>query len=300
MDGILIIDKPAGPTSHDIVAKVRKIFGTKRVGHTGTLDPFATGVLVILIGQATRLLQFLEKDIKEYEAVMRFGAETDTGDLTGTVIRKWQADDEINNILQNINWQEIAARFHGVTLQTPPMYSAKKIAGKKLYELARRGTEIERQPIAITIDEISITPIAVGSRTTEALLRVRCSAGTYIRTLAEDIGRAIGVGAFLSSLRRTRAGRFTLPDAVSIETLAAAESPRVFLRPMDDAVSHLPYFQLSTNRIAPTRSGMPTRTGSGIFAADEWVRMIGDDGRLVALGRFDKDEKILQPRIVFS
>lgn len=300
MDGILIIDKPAGPTSHDIVAKVRKIFGTKRVGHTGTLDPFATGVLVILVGQATRLLQFLEKDIKEYEAVMRFGAETDTGDLTGNVIRAWKADDEINNILQNLDWQELAARFHGETLQTPPMYSAKKIAGKKLYELARGGIEIERQPISITIDEISITPIAAGPQTAEALLRVRCSAGTYIRTLAEDIGRAIGVGAYLTSLRRTRAGRFTLADAVSVETLEAAESPRAFLRPMEEAVSHLPYFQLATNRIAPTRSGMPTRTGSRIFAADEWVRMIGDGGRLVALGRFDKDEKILRPRIVFS
>lgn len=300
MDGILIVDKPGGPTSHDVVAKIRRIFGVKRVGHTGTLDPFATGVLVVLIGQATRLLRFFEKDKKEYEAIIRFGAETDTGDLTGRAISKSKTEEEITQILQQADWYGLAAKFRGKIKQVPPMYSAKKIAGQKLYELARNGIEIQRRAVEITIDEISLTPMVADRCTPEAELRVRCSAGTYIRTLAEEIGRAVGIGAHLSSLRRTRAGSFSLQDAVRMEILTAAREPARFVRPMEEAVKHLPLFQLEPNRVAPTRSGMPTRAILDAFAADEWIRMIDQDGRLVALGRFDANEKLVRPRIVFN
>ncbi|MER3429646.1 MAG: tRNA pseudouridine(55) synthase TruB [Blastocatellia bacterium] len=300
MDGILIVDKPGGPTSHDVVARIRRIFGVKRVGHTGTLDPFATGVLVVLIGQATRLLRFFEKDKKEYEAIIRFGAETDTGDLTGRAISKSKTEEEITQILQQADWYGLAAKFRGKIKQVPPMYSAKKIAGQKLYELARNGIEIQRRAVEITIDEISLTPMVADRCTPEAELRVRCSAGTYIRTLAEEIGRAVGIGAHLSSLRRTRAGSFSLQDAVRMEILTAAREPARFVRPMEEAVKHLPLFQLEPNRVAPTRSGMPTRAILDAFAADEWIRMIDQDGRLVALGRFDANEKLVRPRIVFN
>src|SRR5688572_26958724 len=149
MDGILIIDKPAGLTSHDVVARLRRILKTKRIGHTGTLDPFATGVLVMLVNRATRLAQFLDKDRKEYEAIVRFGFETDTGDRTGRQKAKGErqnfSDEEFENALKD---------FHGEIAQMPPMYSAKKVDGKKLYELARKGIEIERQPVAVTIYEL--------------------------------------------------------------------------------------------------------------------------------------------------
>src|SRR5829696_6306205 len=147
MDGILIIDKPAGFTSHDVVAKVRRILKTKRVGHTGTLDPFATGVMVVLVGKATRLAQFVDKDEKEYEAVIRFGSETDTGDVTGMQSAEcaMQSHDVID-MLAAADWEDVMSKFRGETSQVPPMYSAKKIAGKKLYEHARRGEVIEREP----------------------------------------------------------------------------------------------------------------------------------------------------------
>jgi tRNA pseudouridine55 synthase len=155
-DGILIIDKPVEWTSHDVVGKLRKLLKTKRIGHTGTLDPFATGVLVMLVGQATRLAQFLDKDQKEYEATIRFGFETDTGDLTGEMRDEGQRmdDEEVAKVLSQTNWDEVFSHFRGEIEQTPPMYSAKKIEGKKLYELARKGIEIERKPVNITIYEL--------------------------------------------------------------------------------------------------------------------------------------------------
>src|SRR5215213_507659 len=200
MDGILIIDKPEGITSHDVVARCRRILRTKRIGHTGTLDPFATGVMVILVGKATRLAQFLDRDAKEYEALVRFGFETDTGDRTGT-----PKNSAISNFKFQISNEEIekALRdFRGEIFQTPPMYSAKKIEGKKLYELARKGIEIERQPVKITIYDLRLTNDELpknmndpGLAIWDLELKVSCSAGTYIRVLAEDIGRKLKTGA---------------------------------------------------------------------------------------------------------
>jgi len=223
MDGALIIDKPAGLTSHDVVARVRRIIGERRVGHTGTLDPFATGVLVVLVGRATRLAQFLSGAEKEYEATVRLGYATDTGDLTGT-----RVPDSFTTAAAEFHGEEVEtamASLRGDIEQTPPMYSAKKLGGRKLYELARRGEEVERQPVRITVSEFELSSkngsfLNLNSDgTTDLQVRVVCSAGTYIRTLAEDLGKRLDVGAHLVELRRTRAGRFKIHDAITLERL---------------------------------------------------------------------------------
>src|SRR6185369_7046866 len=228
MDGLLIVDKPEGLTSHDVVARVRRILKTKRVGHTGTLDPFATGVLVLLIGKATRLAQFLDKDEKEYETVIRFGYETDTGDKTG----KSKTENATPQPIDISDLKKILPEFVGEIEQIPPMYSAKKIEGKKLYELAREGKSVERKPVKVTISKLE--SLDADGTMLDARIRVVCSAGTYVRTLAEDIGTRIGVGAHLLELRRTRAGRFGLRKSTTLESLAECEEPVNFLIPIEE------------------------------------------------------------------
>jgi len=297
MDGLLIIDKPEGLTSHDVVARVRRILKTKRVGHTGTLDPFATGVLVLLIGKATRLAQFLDKDEKEYEAVIQFGFETDTGDKTGEhSTESGLRNEEIIEVLRTTDWETVFDSFRGVIEQTPPMYSAKKQGGKKLYELARQGKEVERQPLKITISKLEIIDDDL-FRIPQSTLRIRvvCSAGTYIRTLAEDIGRRLGIGAHLTHLRRTRAGKFTLAESTSLDEL---DSTSARLLPIEQAVSHLPQFQLESDRVEKTRNGLTTRVREQKFQTDVAVQMIDVDGKLVAIGEYEQNENQLRPRIV--
>jgi tRNA pseudouridine55 synthase len=301
VDGILVIDKPAGLTSHDVVNRVRRILKTKRVGHTGTLDPFATGVMVILVGKATRLAQFIDKDDKEYEAVIRFGFETDTGDKTG--VRTAVCGSRIEEIaerLRNTDWTKVLQQFRGEFSQTPPMYSAKKVEGKKLYELARQGIEIERQPVLVNIYALDILDDAVRNFTSLVRIRVACSAGTYIRTLAEDIGRAIGTGAHLEELRRTASGRFTLNDATTIEDLMDQDKPASLLLPIRTAVASLPEFVLAADRAEKTKNGMSTRDLSGRFSRGELVQMIDENGELIAVGGFDGAEKVVQPKVVLG
>lgn len=302
MDGILIIDKPAGITSHDVVARVRRILGTKRVGHTGTLDPFATGVMVIVVGRATRLAQFLDKDEKEYIADVRFGWETDTGDREGLRTAECGLrNEEVGAPLGEIEWDEVLMGFRGRIKQVPPMYSAKKVDGKKLYELARSGAEVEREAVDITVRELEILDEEQFRNPQSAVrIRVVCSAGTYIRTLAEDIGRATGLLAHLTELRRTRAGRFGVGQAITLETLAEHSSPDDLLLPLEEAVSHLPVFTLSEDRVAKTLNGMSTRDLSGRFADGETVAMVSPDGKLLAIGRFQDDEKVVQPKVVLG
>ena len=309
MNGILIIDKPENFTSHDVVARLRRILKTKRIGHTGTLDPFATGVLVMLIGKATRLAQFLDKDRKEYEAVVRFGFETDTGDRTGELritnyeLRNFPID-EIENALTD---------FRGEIEQTPPMYSAKKVVGKKLYELARKGVEIEREAVKITIYELELIEPQRTQRNTEEkakdqkpktkdhALRVVCSAGTYIRTLAEDIGRKLGTGAHLAELRRTRAGKFDLSRAVTIEELEriVAESRlNENLISMNEAVSHLPQIVLNELEIEDTRNGKRLRFETSELEDNQLMRMIDQAENLIAIGFYLKSENLIQPKLV--
>ena len=301
MDGLLIIDKPAGITSHDVVARVRRILNTRRVGHTGTLDPFATGVMVILVGRATRLAQFLDKDEKEYEAVVQFGAETDTGDKTG--VRNAECgmrNEELLARLESTDWKSVLQRFRGEIQQTPPMYSAKKVEGKKLYELARKGMEIERKPVAVTIHALEMIDPDFRIPNSAVRVRVACSAGTYIRTLAEDIGRDVQLGAHLTELRRTRAGRFTIDQAVTLEELQDSPSPEDHLRPIREAVEHLPEFVLREDRVSKTLNGMSTRDHSGAFTEGQQIRMSLPTGELIAIGFYDDAEKVVQPKAVLD
>lgn len=290
MDGLLNIDKPEGVTSHDVVARVRRILKTRRVGHTGTLDPFATGVMVVVVGKATRLARFLDKDEKEYEAQIRFGFETETGDRTGSP--RAQPQD-----LKSVSTGELRGtlkEFLGEIEQVPPMYSAKKVDGKKLYEHARRGETLERDPIRVTIFELELLSNAGDT----ANLRVVCSAGTYIRTLAEDMGRKLGIGAHLSELRRTRSGRFQLSGSVTLERIEEMTDPASALLPLGDAVSHLNEFILPLDRIGPTTSGLPTRTEPGRFSDGEGIRMTTAGNELLAVGIYEEAEGLIRPKVV--
>lgn len=293
MNSLLIIDKPPGPTSHDVVSRVRRILKTKRVGHTGTLDPFATGVLVILVGKATRLAQFLDKDVKEYEAVVRFGFETDTGDVTGSPRSQVSSPKSIT--VEEI--KEVLKNFLGDIEQKPPMFSAKKVDGRKLYELARKGVEVERKPIKVTIYELEIIN-DLGLETWDLGLKVVCSAGTYIRTLAEDIGRAVGTGAHLAQLRRTRAGKFDLSKAVTLEELEKLDEPNSILIPMTDAVSHLPRLVLSDYRVEKTKNGLATRFEETGIQDNQAIQMVDEREGLIAIGFYNETEKVVKPKIV--
>lgn len=301
MNGILIIDKPAGITSHDVVARIRRVLKTKRVGHTGTLDPFATGVLVLLIGNATRLARFLDKDAKEYEANVKFGAETDTGDITGTETERSKLDSsEIREKLLNTDWNSILSEFRGEIEQTPPMFSAKKVEGKKLYELARKGIEIERRSVRVTIFEIRVCAGEDRLSGNEVCIKITCSAGTYIRTLGEDIGRKLGLGAYLTRLRRLRAGRFDISSAISLEDFAALGEPAAALLPIEVAVEHLPPFILSAERVTASRNGLATTTVETSLPAGAPLRMMDEYNKLIAIGEYRAAERSIRPTIVLA
>jgi tRNA pseudouridine55 synthase len=316
LDGVLIIDKPDGLTSHDVVARVRRILSERRVGHTGTLDPFATGVLVVLVGRATRLAQFLSGAEKEYEASVRFGYATDTGDATGRKLETTPAQNAFGEIVHGWSRREIEAALSGLRgeiEQVPPMYSAKKVQGRKLYELARRGVEIERAAVRVCIRELEVV-----ARDDESLLqynedgtsdlrvRVRCSAGTYIRTLAESIGERLGVAAHLASLRRTRAGDFRVEDAISLEELEerkVAGNAEAIILSADAALSGLPFVHLTADEASRTLNGIALRISAG--TGSQWrdnapVRMRDMDGRLIAVGFYDAANGSLRPRVVLS
>ena len=233
MTGILNIDKPAGWTSHDVVAKLRRILGERRIGHGGTLDPMATGVLPVFVGRATRAVEFLESADKEYEAGLLLGVVTDTQDVTGTVLERHPADVPEEALRQAI------LDLVGEQDQLPPMYSAVKVGGKALYAYARSGRTVERRPRRITV--LDAQPL--GRRGDEYLFRVTCSKGTYVRTLCHDLGRSLGCGAAMSSLRRLRAGVFRVEDAVS---LAEAEERReACLMPLDSLFPDCPALTLN-------------------------------------------------------
>ncbi|HYG81982.1 MAG TPA: tRNA pseudouridine(55) synthase TruB [Pyrinomonadaceae bacterium] len=315
MDGVLIVDKPAGLTSHDVVARVRRILKERRVGHTGTLDPFATGVLVVLVGRATRLAQFLSGAVKEYEAVVRFGYATDTGDLTGARLHGSAPQNEGGGRVHTWSEGEIEAALAGLRGeigQVPPMYSAKKIAGQKLYELARRGQEVERQAVRVTIHDLSAERrggelLRENEDGTQDLsIRVRCSAGTYVRTLAEAIGERLGAPAHLAALRRTRAGDFGVEDALGPDDLKAkveaGADPNDFLLPLDAALSGLPFVHLTADEARRALHGIALRVrpGGPAWREGDFVRLRGADGQLLAVGSYDAASSTLRPRVVFS
>ncbi len=241
-DGILLIDKPAGKTSHDVVWKVRKLFNTKKVGHTGTLDPMATGVLVVLLGRAAKACEYVSHDEKVYEATLRLGLTTDTEDVTGTVLT--QAPNDFLPTAADV--EMVLPHFRGEILQTPPMYSALKVDGRKLCDLARAGEIVERKARPVTIKELSLAPT---ESSTDHALTVRCSGGTYIRTLCADIGAALGCGGVMASLRRIEAGGFPIRDCVTLDELEGMgmEARLALLRPVEGLFAdlesvHLPDF----------------------------------------------------------
>ena len=245
MTGIVIVDKPAGWTSQDVTARLRRVFGTRRIGHGGTLDPMATGVLPVFVGRATRGVEFFEHADKTYEAVLRLGTVTDTQDRTGAVLEKRPA------AVTEAEFRDILPKFTGKIAQVPPMYSAIKVDGKKLYELARAGKEVERKPREITIFSLELLEFSGET----AKIRVHCSKGTYIRTLCHDIGAALGCGACMETLRRTAAGEYTLADSVGLDTLLNAERPEDYLRDVDTLFRQYPAVTLTEKQTLRCRNG---------------------------------------------
>lgn len=221
--GIIVMDKPADFTSFDVVAKLRGILHIKKIGHTGTLDPIATGVLVICVGRATKLVSKLTAEEKIYEAGVLFGEKYDTGDITGKLMK----NDSV--VITKDDFRTACQQFVGDIDQIPPMYSAKKVNGKKLYEYAREGIEVEREPERIHIYSIEL----LGFDFPHAQIRVHCSKGTYIRTLIEDISEAAGTVGTMESLRRTKNGDFSIEDAVTFEQLEAADDPWSLVKPVE-------------------------------------------------------------------
>ena len=279
MNGLVLIDKPAGMTSHDVVNRWRKMAGTKRVGHLGTLDPLATGVLALLTGPATRLASFFERDEKTYEAEIRFGFVSDTYDVDGkveTTGATLPSEDEIRAALQN---------FRGRFLQTPPPVSAKKIAGVPAYKLARRNLPFELQPVEVEVLELRV--IALSASAVE--LEITCSSGTYIRSLAHDLGQRLGCGALLASLRRTRAGDFSLAQAHTLEELmkfAEAGQLEQVLIPAANLLSQVPSECVSEVVEAQIRQGRQFRTSPFVVPPGApLVRAISRSGNLVAIGK---------------
>ena len=274
MNGLIIVDKPAGWTSHDVVGKLRGIFHEKRVGHSGTLDPMATGVLPVFVGRATRGVQFCESDEKEYIAGLKLGMTTDTQDITGAVLSETPCQ------ISERALKDALGKFTGEITQIPPMYSAVKIGGKKLYELARRGVEVERKPRTVQIPALEL----LAFNGTDALLRVVCSKGTYIRTLCDDIGKKLGCGGTMSSLRRTRAGRFSEENAVTMdEILSAAEagSLEALLKPVDTLFALYPAYYLNPGQEKKCLNGSPF---SAADFAGGYCRVYSGDGRFLMLG----------------
>lgn len=302
MDGILIIDKPAGLTSHDVVARVRRITRERRAGHTGTLDPFATGVLVVLLGRATRLAQFLSGAEKEYQAVIRFGYATDTGDATG--VRKSQLAQT-----RKISEQEVEvamALFSGEIEQIPPMHSAKKIDGRKLYELARRGEQVERKPVRVLVREFQANLLRTNEDATQDLeARVVCSAGTYVRVLAEDLGKSVGVDAHLAELRRTRAGDFRIGESVTLDVLDQMSQSNTIdqrLIPPNLALAHLPEFELDADDLPKIRHGVDLQISEeqSDWPSGQPVRLRNHEGDLIAVGICDQNLKTIHPKVVLA
>ena len=245
MNGIVIIDKPAGWTSQDVVSKLRGVLRTRRIGHGGTLDPMATGVLPVFVGRATRGVEFFEHAEKTYEATLRFGLTTDTEDISGTVLEEKEVS------ISEEEFLAVLPKFRGKIQQIPPMYSAIKVNGQKLYDLARKGKEVERQSREIEIFRLECLEF-LGN---EARLLVHCSKGTYIRTLCKDIGAALGCGGCMAALRRVTAGEYGIDEAVSLETLIAAEDPQAYLRPVDTMFCNYPAYTLTANQEKRCRNG---------------------------------------------
>ena len=295
MDGVLVVHKPVGPSSHDIVVVARRSLGISRVGHTGTLDPQASGVLPLVIGQATRLAQHLTGSDKEYVATLRFGVVTDTHDVAGEVIERSDVVPTAEQI------DAMLSRFRGTFSQTPPVFSAKMVDGERSYARARAGKPVQSAPVEVTVHAVELLAFdpPLGR------LRVRCTAGFYVRSLAHDLGHALGTGAILDGLVRTQAAGFSLDDAVPFETLVQA--PRAELRtavkPMETLLTDVPAVQLTTEGEEWARHGRelgPRQLRTPLLSLPPLVRLLSMDGHLVGLADRGKMSGFLHPTVVFS
>ncbi|MDF1563560.1 MAG: tRNA pseudouridine(55) synthase TruB [Deltaproteobacteria bacterium] len=298
--GILVVDKPRGPTSHDIVSSVRRFLKVKRAGHTGTLDPMAEGVLVVCLGEATKLAGHLTDTDKGYECTVRLGVSTDSHDATGEVLEERPVEVEREQV------EEALEAFRGQIAQVPPMFSALKKDGRRLYELAREGETVEREPRIVTIHALELKRF----EPPELDLSIQCSKGTYIRTLAHDLGEALGCGAHLSALVRSRVGAFTLEQAVSLERIKEARDPevrealRAELLPMGEALPDWPLIRLSKRGVRDVRHGRAVglgelaASGGGGLRPGQKVRIVDPEGDLVAIGEMKTHG--LQPTRVFQ
>ena len=280
MNGIVVIDKPAGWTSHDVIAKLRGALKIKKIGHGGTLDPMATGVLPVFIGRATRAVEFFENAEKEYMAGIKLGIVTDTQDITGNVLSEREANITENDLLT------VLKQYRGEQKQIPPMYSAVKKDGRKLYELARKGLEIPRQPRDIFISELELLDFQK-----ESSLRIVCSKGTYIRTLCHDIGASLGCGGTLSKLRRTRAGAFTIDMAHALDdvlAMALTDSVSSILKPVDSIFDGYPSVIITESEVLKAKNGAlcnaPEIIENGRY------KVYAPDGEFLLLGEAEENK----------
>ena len=273
MNGIVIVDKPQGWTSQDVTARLRRVFNTRRIGHGGTLDPMATGVLPVFVGRATRGVEFFEYAEKAYETTLQLGVTTDTEDISGAVLTQKPVSvsrEELEQALEG---------FRGEILQVPPMYSALKINGQKLCDLARKGREVERKPRPITIFQLDCLDFD-GEK---ARLRVRCSKGTYIRTLCKDIGEALGCGGCMAALRRVQAGEYTEAESVPLATLLETETPENYLRSVDSMFRQHPEMVLTAKQELRCRNG----NSFSCDAPEGLYRAYSATGEFLALSRIE-------------
>jgi tRNA pseudouridine55 synthase len=311
MDGVLVIDKPVGPTSHDVVARVRRALGERRVGHTGTLDPAASGVLPLVMGRATRLARFLSAGDKSYEAIIRLGFSTDTGDATGTPLTAaplaaMPTLGEIDSALD---------AFRGVFMQQPPAYSAKKVGGTRSYRLARRskreGSILSTSPALPAAVQVTVHAAdVIGVADDTLALRVRCSAGFYVRALAHDLGERLGTGGHLAGLRRTSSADFTLLDAIPLDLVERdGEAARVAIVPLAATLPALASVRLTAEGAQRASHGRdlraedvrwnPVAPGTAPATNEEqWVRLLDDRGELVGIARASEATTVLHPFVV--
>lgn len=294
IDGVLVIDKPPGPTSHDVVATARRALRMTRVGHTGTLDPNASGVLPLVLGCATRLARYFSSDAKEYEATIRFGVTTNTYDAAGTVVSESgevPSPDALRTALE---------RFRGVLQQMPPAFSAKKIGGAPAYERARREQAVELEPVSVTVFELELLTF----EPPHARIRVLSSAGFYVRSLAHDLGVTLGCGAMLDALRRTRAGSFTLGNALPFGVLASGERAAIEAHVIraEQLLPDFPVVALTAELVRRVRNGVDLAAADlaiGALPAGT-VRLLGPHGQLIGLAEPAKTPGFLHPAVVFS
>ena len=280
-DGVLLIDKPAGMTSHDVVYRIRRLFGTRQVGHTGTLDPMATGVLILLLGRAAKASEYVSHDEKSYEAILRLGLQTDTEDSTGIILST------VSPVPTMTDLENVLQHFRGNILQVPPMYSALKVNGRKLCDIARAGGTVERQPRRVVIRSLTAEPSRLPS---DFRLCVTCSGGTYIRTLCADIGNALGCGGVMASLRRTRASGYPISDCRTLTELESMtlEERLSCLYSVETLFSDLAALRLSAFHTRLCRNGCElylTRLGlHDRYQSGTRLRLYDDRGIFFALG----------------